>query len=90
MTEQEILQDVLIAHKFLLSMYNQFGLECSNPKLRNLFIEQYAEVSKHNFKVFEIMKKQGIYPITEAETQKINQAVKMHSQMQDGLDSKIG
>ena len=89
MTEQEILQDVLIAQKFLLSMYNQFGLECSNTKLRNLFIDQYAEVSKNDFKVFEIMKKQGFYPITEAETQKINQSIKMHSQMQEELDSKV-
>lgn len=89
MTEQEILQDLLIAEKFLLSMYNQFGLECSNITLRNLLIEQYAEASKNNFKVFEIMKKQNLYPVTEAGEKEINQAVKMHDQMQMDLDSKL-
>jgi spore coat protein CotF len=89
MTEQEILQDALIAHKFLLSMYNQFGLECSNPTLRNLFIEQYADESKNDFLIFEVMKKEGFYPVTEAPAQKVEQAIKMHTQMQTDLDTKL-
>lgn len=89
MTEQEILQDLLIAHKFLMSMYNQFGMECSNKPLRNLFLKHQAEVSEHNFNIFELMKKQGYYPVTEAASKEVNKAIKMHSQMQTDLDAKV-
>lgn len=89
MTEQEILQDVLVAHKFLMSMYNQFGMECSNLPLRKIFIEQYTEVSKHNFDIFEIMEKEGFYPVTSAASKEVTQAIKMQTQMQDDLDTKL-
>jgi len=89
MTEQEILQDALVAHKFLMSMYNQFGMECSNLPLRKIFIEQYIEVSNHNFDIFEVMKKEGYYPVTAAASKEVNQAIKMHTQMQDDLNSKL-
>lgn len=89
MTEQEMLQDALVAHKFLLSMYNQFGLECSNLPLRKQFIEQYAETSKHNFEIFQIMQEKGFYPIMTATTKEINKAIEMHTQMQDDLNSKL-
>lgn len=89
MTEQEMLQDALIAHKFLLSMYNQFGMECSNLPLRKMLIEQYTEVSTHNFDIFEVMKKEGSYPITPAASKEVNQAIKMHAQMQKDLDLKL-
>lgn len=88
MTEKETLQDVLIAHKFLLSMYNQFGLECSNKTLRNLFNEHHSEVSKHNFEIFTIMKDKGLYPVMEAKEQEINKAIEMHTQMQQELNEK--
>jgi spore coat protein CotF len=89
MTEQEILQDALIGTKFLLSMYNQFGLECSNPELRNLFNEQRSMVSENNFKVFEVMKKKKLYPITKATITDVDKALQMHSQMQSDLDKAI-
>ena len=88
MTEKEILQDLIIAEKFLLSMYNQFGLECSNKTLRNLFIQHHSEVSKHNFEIFTLMKDKGLYPVMEAEEQEINKAIDMHTQMQDELNQK--
>lgn len=67
-------------------MYNQFGLECSNPTLRNLFIKQHAEVSKHNFQIFTVMKDKDLYPVTEAEEQDISTTIEMHSDMQDQLE----
>lgn len=86
MKEQEILQDLLIAHKFLLAMYNQFGLECSNKTLRNMFNKHHDEVSKHNFEVFTMMKDKGFYPIMPAEKQEIKKAIDMHTQMQNELN----
>lgn len=89
LTEQEILQDVLIAQKFMLSMYSQFGLECSNPTLRNLFNDLSTVSSEENFKVFKMMHDKGFYPITIAQVKDVNQAVKMHTQMQTELETKL-
>lgn len=89
MTEQEMLQDALIAHKFLMSMYNQFGMECSNLPLRKMLIEQYTEISNHNFDIFEVMKKEGFYPVTSAASKEVDQAIKMHEQMQEDLNLKL-
>lgn len=85
MKEKEILQDLIIAHKFMLSMYNQFGLECSNKNLRNLFNKHHSEASRHNFEIFCMMKDRGLYPIMPAEQQEIDKAIEMHSTMQKEL-----
>ena len=55
LTDQEILQDAIVAHKFLMHMYCQFGLECSNATLRNLFEELHKVASEHDFKIFKII-----------------------------------
>ncbi len=89
LTEQEILQDVLIAQKFMLHMYCQFGLECSNPTLRNLFSDLSKASSEQDFKVFKIMNDKGFYPTTVAQTKDVNQAIKMHTQMQSELETKL-
>lgn len=90
MTDQEILQDCLIAHKFMMSMYNQFGLECSNTELRKLFGELHGVASEHNFIIFKEMEKKGFYPVTPAKAQDIQQAITMHTQMGTELKKKIG
>jgi len=89
MTEQELLQDSLIATKFLLSMNNNFGMECSNKPLRDLIESQHKEISKHNFEIFEAMEKAGYYPVTVAPAKDVEQAIKMHSQMQQDLEEKL-
>jgi len=89
MTEQEILQDALIATKFLLSMNSSFGMECSNKAIRDLIESQHKEISKSNFEIFEAMKKAGYYPVTVAPTKDVEQAIKMHSQMQQDLEDKL-
>ena len=89
LTEQEILQDALIAHKFLMRMYAQFGLECSMPALRDLFQSLYKVSSLHDFKIFEIMNAKDYYPTTPAQAKDIKTAVKMHTQMQSQLEEKL-
>lgn len=89
LTEQEILQDSLIAEKFLINMYCQFGLECSNPELRSLFTELYNVALDHDFKIFKIMNEKNFYPTTPATMANVKQAIKLHSQMQKELEQKI-
>ncbi len=88
MTEKEALQDLLIASKFLLIMYNQFGLECSNKTIRDMFNRHHSAVSKDNYEIFTLMKDRGLYPIMEADETEINTAIEMHTQMQEELYKK--
>ncbi len=90
LTEQEILQDALIAHKFLMHMYCQFGLECSKKELRDMFANLHNVASQHDFKIFEIMHQKGFYPKTAAASKDVKQAIKMHTQMQTQLEQKLG
>lgn len=89
LTEQEILQDSIIAHKFLMHMYCQFGLECSNTSLRDLFSELHSVSSSHDLKIFKTMNEKGFYPKTEAQVKDVKQALKMHTDMQEKLEEKL-
>ncbi len=89
MSEQEILQDALIATKFLLNMNSSFGMECSNKPLRDLIESQHKDISKENFEIFEVMKAAGYYPVTPAPPKDVEQAVKMHCEMQTELEDKL-
>ena len=88
-TVQEILQDALIAQKFLMHMYCQFGFECSNQSLRDLFSELHDEASKHDLKLFKVMNEKGFYPKTEAPVKDVKQAIKMHTEMEEKLKEKL-
>ena len=88
-TEQEILQDALIAEKYMIHMYCQFGLECSNECLRKLFNEHHAMAMEHNLKIFNIMHEKGFYPTTPAPVKDVKQGIKMHTQMQTELEEKL-
>ncbi len=88
-TEQEILQDALIAHKFLIKMYCQYGIECSNQELRSLLNTLCTVSSNHDFKIFNIMNQKGFYKTTPAQASKLNQTLKMHTKMQAELESKL-
>jgi len=89
LTQQEILQDAIISHKFLMHMYCQFGLECSNQTLRDLFSELHAVSSSHDLKIFKVMNEKGFYPKTEAPVKDVKQAIKMHTNMQEKLEEKL-
>lgn len=88
-TEKETLQDALIAHKFIMHMYCQLGIECSNKKLRDLIMELNKTASEHDLKIFRIMNENGFYPVTLAGIKEIKQTLKMHEKMQEELEQKI-
>lgn len=88
-TEKETLQDALIAHKFLINMYTQFSIECSNIELRNLFEENCSMTLEHNLKLFNIMNDKGFYPTTPATVKDIKNTITMHKQMQTELEDKL-
>ncbi len=89
LTEQEILQDALIAHKFLIKMYCQYGIECSSQELRTLLNSLGDVASSHDLKIFNIMNQKGFYPTTPAPASKVNQTIKMHTKMEGCLEEKL-
>ncbi len=88
-TEKETLQDALIAHKFLIHMYCQYGIECSNKTLRDLLSSLQGVAMEHDLKLFQIMNKKGFYPITPAPAKELKQTLTMHTQMQEELAQKL-
>ena len=88
-TEKETLTDALIAHKFLINMYTQFGIECSNKQLRDLFLDNQKITMEHDLKLYQIMNKKGYYPTSAAASKDVKQTLKMHTQMQEELKGKL-
>ncbi len=86
---QNTLQDALIAHKFLIHMYCQYGIECSNQTLRELFSELEVVAREHDFKIFTFMNELGYYPITPAPNDELSETIKMHTKMQKNLETSI-
>ena len=86
---QNTLQDALIAHKYLIHMYCQYGIETSNETLRNLFFENQKIAGEHDLKLFKIMNEKGFYPKTAAPAKELNQTLKMHTQMQNELSKSL-
>lgn len=71
--EKEILTDALSSQKFVTDNYNTFANECSNPSVKNEFIDILNEEHQIQFEIFSEMNKRGWYPTQPAEQQKISQ-----------------
>ncbi len=83
------LQDALIAHKFLINMYCQYGIECSNETLRSIFAELEKVAMQHDLKIFKIMNEKGFYPTTSAAAKDVKQTLTMHTKMQEELEKNL-
>ena len=75
LTIQEILQDLLVCEKYMLEMYKQYTIEASNMPLKELCIENMKQTFDLQFKVFEEMKARDLYPVENAESKKVEQAI---------------
>lgn len=77
LTEKEILQDVLLCEKFMLSMYDQFSKEASCMPLLDICLDNMEEIFGLQHEIFLAMKEKQYYPVTDAEKQKIDETIKM-------------
>ena len=73
LTLEELLQDALIAEKYMISMYEQFIKEASNVTLIDLLLDNFNELVETQHVLFLEMKERNMYPVTNAEKQKIEQ-----------------
>ena len=76
LTEQEILQDLLVCEKYMLEMYKQYTIETSNLTLKDLCVENMKEIFVIQQEIYELMKTRNYYPVEYAEQKKIGQAIK--------------
>ncbi|MBP0979672.1 MAG: spore coat protein [Oscillospiraceae bacterium] len=72
--EKEMLTDALSSQKFATENYNTFANECSNPAVKNEFMNILNEEHQIQFEVFSEMQKRGWYAVQQAEQQKVSQA----------------
>ena len=76
LTLQEILQDLLCCEKYMLEMYKQYTIEASNEKLKELCIQNMKDTFALQFDIFEKMKERNFYPVENAESKKVEMAIK--------------
>jgi spore coat protein CotF len=76
LTVQEILQDLLVCEKYMLEMYKQYTIEASNLALKDLCIENMVQTFDLQYKIFEAMEARGYYPLENAKSNKVQQAIK--------------
>ena len=77
LSSKELLQDALVAEKFLVTMYDQFLKESSCVPLLDLLLDNYAQNAEAQHEVFMVMKERDMYPVENAEAQKIQQTITM-------------
>ena len=75
LTPKEILTDTLICEKFMIGVYSQFIMEASCRPLIDLLTTNAADLIATQHAIFKEMEKRGMYPVTEAEQQKLSQAI---------------
>lgn len=71
--EKDMLTDALSSQKFVTENYNASANECSNPSIKNEFVNILNEEHQIQFELFSEMHKRGWYPVQQAEQQKISQ-----------------
>ena len=74
MTEQETMNDLLSAQKYLTGTYNAFCNEAATPELRHCLCTILSEEHTIGQQVFEEMSARGYYPTEKAEDTKLNAA----------------
>ena len=87
LTPKELLQDALIAEKFLVIMYDQFLKEASCMPLLNLLLDNFSATAEAQHQVFLEMKERDMYPVEDAEMQKIDQTILMLKQNKRTFDN---
>ena len=81
LTEQEILNDILLQEKHMSSAYSTYVNEASCPNLRNLLTQNLTDIFNEQFQVFDTMRQKGMYQVKDAPTNEVQQAKQQFQQM---------
>ena len=81
LTEQEILNDILLQEKHMSSAYSTYVTEASCPNLRNLLTQNLTDIFNEQYQVFDTMRQKGMYQVKDAQTNEVQQAKQQFQQM---------
>jgi len=81
LTEQEILNDMLLQEKHMSSAYTTYVTEASCPNLRNLLTQNLTDIFNEQYQVFDTMRQKGMYQVKDAQTNEVQQAKQQFQQM---------
>lgn len=86
MNDNELVTDMLSSHKALMQLYCTSLIESSCPNQRKLYIELLTMCSQDQFKLFEYMETNGLYPIEDAPNQKVTEAQNKFGTLQKTME----
>lgn len=81
LTEQEILNDMLLQEKHMSSAYTTYVTEASCPNLRNLLTQNLTDIFNEQYQVFDTMRQKGMYQVKDAQTNEVQQAKQQFQQV---------
>ena len=85
MNEKDIINDILISYKHLVSSYAIALNEASNKDIYKLFFESFKNISSMQAKIFECAFQNGWYQLETADQTKIDKAYDKYSKMEKEL-----
>lgn len=85
LSEQELLNDLIMQEKQITGAYATYIAEASCPNLRNILTQNMNEAFQGQYQVFDIMRKKGLYPTKDAQQQDVQQAKQKFQQMMQQL-----
>jgi len=81
LTEQEILNDMLLQEKHMSSAYTTYVTEASCPNLRSLLTQNLTDIFNEQYQVFDTMRQKGMYQVKDAQTNEVQMAKQKFQQM---------
>lgn len=88
MNDKDILNDVLISYKHLVSSYGIALNEASNKNIYKLYLDAFLSSSKTQASLFETSFKNGWYVLETADEEKIENAYTKFSKCLNEIDIK--
>ncbi len=73
LSDKEILTDLLSHQKFIAGAYNTDLLESATPEVKRCFLGLLEDEHRIAESVFRAMNDRGLYPLEQAEEQKLSQ-----------------
>lgn len=80
LTDSEIIADILSQEKNLAKMYMDSILESNCTKMRSTLGKVHMEIADNQYKCFEYMNSNNLYPVKNADVKDLKQTIQKYSQ----------
>lgn len=86
LNEQDILNDMLMQEKQMISSYSTYITEASCQNLRQVLMNNLNEDCQDQYQVFDNMKRKGYYQTKDASDNEVQDTKQKFQQMKNTLD----